>query len=89
MGHHQDGGAKGFIETAKQSEKHSGRIGIQGTGRLIRKDQGRMRHNGTGGSHPLLLTSGHLKGIFLEDVRDIQSISNGKDPPMDLTGSDL
>ena len=61
MSNHHDGTSIFFVETMKKLHDFSSHLGVQVTGRLIRKDNLRITDYSTGYSYPLTLTAGKLR----------------------------
>ena len=64
----ENDGAALLVELLEEFQHLKARFGVQRAGRLIRHDDGRVRRDGAGDSHALLLAAGHLRGLVLAAV---------------------
>ena len=88
VSHHYDGGAFG-VQLFQQVHDLFTVLGIQITGRLIREDQLRAGHHGTGDGHALLLTAGKLLREVIGTMADGHTLHNLRDLGLALAGADI
>ena len=73
MGHHKHRRIVGTIEVLEVFQQHAGVLGIESARGLIGHNQLGICHQGTRGSHALLLAAGELEGVFIQHIRDIEA----------------
>jgi hypothetical protein len=73
---HHDNGSALFVQFGQQSHHLRTVLGIQVTGRLIGKNQLRVRYHSAGNGHTLLLSAGKLLREVLGPVTDIHPFQN-------------
>ena len=73
--HHNNGGSF-FVQFGQELHHFGSVFGVQVTGRLIGKDDFRIRNNGTGDGDTLLLTSGKLLWKVVGSVADVHALQD-------------
>ena len=64
-------------------------MAVQCAGGFIRQKQLGAVDDGSGTSAPLLLAAGHLIGVFIQNIHDVQFFSHFPHPSVDLTCGNL
>lgn len=82
MGHHHKAGAGLAVEAHHQLEHLEGRVTVQVAGGLIRQQQGRTGHQGSGYRSALALATGELWRTMVQAVAQPHRLQQG--PGRDL-----
>ena len=66
-----------------------GRVAVQSAGRFIRQNQFGLVDDCPSASTPLFLTAGHLVGVFVQNIRDVQFYGHSPHPTVNLARGNL
>ena len=84
VGHHDDGGAVGFIDLFQQPHDFPAHFRVQVARGLVRDEQGGIVDDGSGDGDPLLLAAGELVRITVGLVLEIHQIQDFSHSFLDL-----
>ena len=77
MGHEDQGRAPVALEGEEQVDDRLPRVLVEVAGGLVRHQDRRVRHDGAGDSHPLLLAARELRGIMLHAMAEAHRLQFG------------